>query len=423
MSKGNLSTEPYKGVRDFYPKEMAVQSYIFESWSKTAQSFGYEQYSASILEPSNLYKSKGAENAEIINEQTYTFKDRGEREVTLRPEMTPTVARMVAGRSRELRFPLRWFSIPNLFRYERPQKGRLREHWQLNCDMFGINDYTSDVEIITLAYQILIDFGATPEMFTILVNDRQEMTGLYKNIGITDTNIINQITKLNDRKNKISSEDYQINLEIILNNKELVAKVIILSEDKSGSNPITKALNSLGINNVVLDRTIARGFDYYTGTIFEILDNHPENNRAMIGGGRYDNLTGMFNNAPITGVGFGIGDVTMRDFLESHQLLPTTVLNNSATIVVIPTDEKLNLEAQKIAHAIRTRGISVATDIGSKKIGKKIADAVESDSTYTLVVGTDELTSGNYTLKNLALKTEENGSLELLITHLITNNK
>ena len=141
MTDKKLKTESYKGVRDFYPEDMAIQRYIFDTWSKTAESFGYERYDASILEPSDLYKSKGAENAEIINDQSYTFIDRGERDVTLRPEMTPTVARMVAGKKRELKFPLRWYSIPNLFRYERPQRGRLREHWQLNCDLFGGNDY------------------------------------------------------------------------------------------------------------------------------------------------------------------------------------------------------------------------------------------------------------------------------------------
>src|SRR5687768_11871789 len=133
----SLSTESYKGVRDFYPPEMAVEQYIFDTWAKVAESFGFERYDASVLEPSELYKGKGAENEELVNEQTYTFLDRGEREVTLRPEMTPTVARMVAGKRRELSLPLRWYSIPNLFRYERAQRGRLREHWQLNVDIFG----------------------------------------------------------------------------------------------------------------------------------------------------------------------------------------------------------------------------------------------------------------------------------------------
>ena len=146
----HLSTDPYKGVRDFYPDDMAVQRYIFDVWSQTAESFGFERYDASMLEPADLYKAKGAENAEMVNEQTYTFIDRGDREVTLRPEMTPTVARMIAKKAKELAFPVRWYSIPNLFRYERAQKGRLREHWQLNCDIFGTDEVAADVEIIAL---------------------------------------------------------------------------------------------------------------------------------------------------------------------------------------------------------------------------------------------------------------------------------
>ena len=142
-----LSAEPYKGVRDFYPEDMWMEEYIFETWSYVAESFGYEKYGASVLEPAELYKAKSGE--EIINEQTYTFVDRGDREVTLRPEMTPTVARMIAARRHELTLPVRWYSIPNLFRYERPQRGRLREHWQLNCDIFGTSDVSADIEIIT----------------------------------------------------------------------------------------------------------------------------------------------------------------------------------------------------------------------------------------------------------------------------------
>ena len=231
MTDKKLKTESYKGVRDFYPEDMAIQRYIFDTWSKTAESFGYERYDASILEPSDLYKSKGAENAEIINDQSYTFIDRGEREVTLRPEMTPTVARMVAGKKRELKFPLRWYSIPNLFRYERPQRGRLREHWQLNCDLFGGNDYIADVEIIALAYQTLIDFGATPDMFEIQVNDRALMTRLYTAIGVSES-AISTITKLNDKRNKIDTEAYRNELISIVDDETLAEEIIIML-DKS----------------------------------------------------------------------------------------------------------------------------------------------------------------------------------------------
>jgi len=421
MNKGNLSTESYKGVRDFYPEDMAVQRYIFDTWAKTAETFGYERYDASILEPSDLYRSKGAVNEEMVNEQTYTFTDRGEREVTLRPEMTPTVARMVAGKRRELKFPLRWYSIPNLFRYERPQRGRLREHWQLNCDMFGADDYTADVELIALVHQLFIDFGATPDMFEIRINDRQEMSVLYNSLGIKDSEVITAITRLNDRKNKISAEEYGAALEEILGDTQLSKAVTTLVEDSTGINQVVTGLRELGINNVRLDRTIARGFDYYTGTVFEVFDTSAENNRSMCGGGRYDNLTAMFTDDAISGIGFGFGDVTMRHFLETHNLLPSHIKETAPCLVVIPTDERLNLEAQKVAHAIRTRGISTATDIGTKKIGKKIADAVERGAHFTIVVGTDELQSGSFTLKDLAQTTETTDSLENILTYLITN--
>jgi histidyl-tRNA synthetase len=421
MNKGNLSTESYKGVRDFYPEDMAIQRYIFDTWAKTAESFGYERYDASVLEPSDLYRSKGAVNEEMVNEQTYTFTDRGEREVTLRPEMTPTVARMVAGKRRELKFPLRWYSIPNLFRYERPQRGRLREHWQLNCDMFGADDYTADVELITLVHQLFLDFGATPDMFEIRVNDRQEMTALYHDLGIKDTDTITAITRLNDRKSKVSAEEYEAGLVEILNDTLLAQAVRSLVEDTTGTNQVLTALRELGINNARLDRTIARGFDYYTGTVFEVFDTSTENNRSMCGGGRYDNLTSMFSDDAISGIGFGFGDVTMRNYLDTHKLLPSHITNTAPCLVVIPTDEKLNLEAQKVAHVIRTRGISTATDIGTKKIGKKIADAVEDGARYTIVVGSDELNSGTFTLKNLAQTTEITDSLENLLTYLIKN--
>lgn len=422
MNKETISTDSYKGVRDFYPEDMSIQRYIFDTWSKTAESFGFERYDASVLEPSELYKSKGLENEEIVNEQTYTFIDRGEREVTLRPEMTPTVARMVAAKRRELRFPLRWYSIPNLFRYERPQRGRLREHWQLNCDVFGANDYTTDVEIITMAYQILIDFGATPEMFEILINDRKEMEGLYQELGIMDKDVVTAITRLNDRKKKISNNDYQEALFEILNDKDLVAKVIVLVEDNSGQNQVIRGLNLIGINNVRIDRTIARGFDYYTGTIFELVDTHPENNRTMLGGGRYDNLTTMFGGEPISGIGFGMGDVTMRDFLETHKLLPNLAKATAPLVSIIATDETMNLEAQKVAHIIRTRGIGVVSDTSNRKVGKKIADAAEKSITYTIIVGPDEISSGVFTLKNLNLSVDQTGNLETLLTYLITNS-
>ncbi len=249
-----LGTDPYKGVRDFYPEDMAIQNYIFNTWRQIVERNGYVEYSASLLEPTEIYTEKSG--AEIVNEQTFTFTDRGDRSVTLRPEMTPTLARMIAARRRNLKFPLRWYSIPNLFRYERPQRGRRREHWQLNCDLLGIAGIEADKEIVSLAYTIMKEFGAKDEDFEIRINNSD------------------------------------------INNFKVIAP------------------------NLVLDPTLARGQTYYTGIVFEIFDISKENGRALAGGGRYDNLLEMFDVEPIPAVGFGMGDITIRDFLETHKLGP-----------------------------------------------------------------------------------------------------
>lgn len=411
MKKDFLTTDSYKGVRDFYPEDMAIQQYIFDIWTKTAKSFGFEQYDASILEPSALYKAKGAENEEMVNEQTYTFIDRGDREVTLRPEMTPTVARMVAKKHRELAFPLRWYSIPNLFRYERPQRGRLREHWQLNCDIFGSDDYTADVEVIALAYQTFIDFGATPDMFEILINNRATMNLAYETIGIDSEVTITEITRLNDRKDKISSEDYITQLTSIIGNPELAEEVIVMLEAQDGGdNEVVAGLKELGINNVRLDRSLARGFDYYTGTIFEFKDTSPDNNRSLLGGGRYDNLTEMFGGEAISGIGFGLGDITMRDFLGTHKLLPDTSLNRVNTIVV-STEKAGNLHAQKVAQKLRKENISVSVDFSNRSLVKTLHKAETNGAEKVIVIGEPEYKAGTYIMTDIKTKEETTHSL------------
>jgi histidyl-tRNA synthetase len=417
MKDTHLSTDSYKGVRDFYPEDMAIQRYIFDMWSRTAESFGFERYDASILEPSDLYRAKGAENAEMVNEQTYTFTDRGDREVTLRPEMTPSVARMVAKKARALSYPLRWYSIPNLFRYERPQKGRLREHWQLNCDIFGATDFSADVEIIALAHQTLIDMGATPDMFEIRINDRQLMHRLYVALGVNKEDIP-AITRLNDRKNKIDRTQYRDELLKIVSDETLVEEVIIMLEKSDEQTDVVAGLSELGISNVVFDKSLARGFDYYTGTIFEIFDISGENNRALLGGGRYDNLTSMFGGDPISGIGFGMGDVTMRDFLETHKLLPETIQQTAADVVVIPQSATENLSAQTTSHQIRQVGISVSTDIGTQKVSKRISNANDRGAKFIIVIGENEVDTGQITVKNLNSGEEKSGKLAELMNFM-----
>lgn len=412
-----LSTQPYKGVRDFYPEDMAIQQYIFNNWAETAESFGFVQYDASVLEPASIYKAKGAENEEMVNEQTYTFIDRGEREVTLRPEMTPTVARMIAGRWRELAgsAPVRWYSIPNLFRYERAQRGRLREHWQLNCDVFGVNNIATDVEIIALAYHIFKEFGATDDMFTIHVNNRATMNLAYQSLGITDQKVITDITRLNDRKDKISADEYFSALQTIVGDAAQAETIKAMIEtNDSGDNQVVNGLIALGITNVILDRSLARGFDYYTGTIFEFKDTHPDNNRSLLGGGRYDNLTAMFGNDTVSGIGFGMGDVTMRDFLETHKLLPDNLLERP-DVLVIAMSEAQNIPVLQIAQTIREYGKIVTTDTSNRRLGETIGRASERGVQTVIVVGENEAQTQTFTLKNLHDGTEKTGRLEEII--------
>ena len=403
-----LPTEPYKGTRDFYPEDMAVQSYIFDTWAHVAESFGFERYDSSLLEPSELYRSKTSE--EIVNDQTYTFTDRGDREVTLRPEMTPTAARMIAAKRRDLTFPVRWYAIPNVFRYERPQKGRLREHWQLNCDIFGDLDYTADMEIVTLAYSVLTAFGATDDMFEIRINDRAFVNELLTNEGLNETQIHDMFMLL-DRKEKIDNFEAEV--------ENIAGKHInfdITPDESSNLSKIIAGLRELAIPNVVLSLTTVRGFQYYTGTVFEIFDTSKDNNRSLLGGGRYDNLTSLFGGDPIPGVGFGMGDVTMRDFLETHGLLTSNI--TAPTLVVLPLEAAQNLEAQKIAQTFRTAGIRTSVDMGTKKIGKKISSAGDAFVEYAVVVGNDEIAKNNYTLKDLTDGSETTGSIEELVKKL-----
>lgn len=390
-----LSTDNYKGVRDFYPEDYRVLEFIFTTWKSVLKKYGYEQYDASPLEYAEIYKQKSGE--EIVNEQTYTFTDKGGREISLRPEMTPTVARMVARKSRELSFPLRWFSIPNVFRYERPQKGRLREHWQLNVDMFGLESKYAEVEMIQIAYDILIAFGLTDSQFVIKVNNRKMMNDFFAQTTLSDEQK-HKVIKLLDRKNKIDDFDAQL---AAIAGKNFAYNPQMDDDTKS----VIESLSATGISNIEFDPYMVRGFDYYNGLIFEIFDTSPSNNRSVFGGGRYDNLTHIFSNDSVPAIGFGMGDVTLRDVLETYDLLPQ--FKDTTDIYLGTMDEKLVDDAAAIANGLRKTGISVIADYSSKKVGDQIKKAINKGCTYFAVLGEDEIRSKKLVLKRLSTKKEK----------------
>ncbi len=412
--KNKLSVESYKGVRDFYPQDQAFLKYLFATCRSACERFGYAEYSASILEPSELYKAKGAANEEIINEHTYTFLDRGQREVTLRPEMTPTVARMVAAKRRELGFPLRLFSIPNLFRYERPQRGRLREHWQLNVDLFGSHSSAADREIISLAHELMQAFGAKgDEDFFIHIGSRSYVERIIASHNLSSSEA-QMLFALLDRKNKMPKEEFAEKLQLLgvpesaFSGEEVPDDILDLIEQ----------VQDLGVTTAIFDPSIVRGFNYYTGMVFEVYDNHPDNNRALFGGGRYDNLTALFDDEPIPGIGFGMGDVTIRDFLAVRNMLPPYI--SSTKVYVALTNPTLALRAQLLCTTLRKAGVNVEMDFGEKKLADQIKTATKHQIPYLVVMGENERQSGEYTVRNLESGEEEKVLLDDLAEYFIT---
>ncbi|OGC80471.1 histidine--tRNA ligase [Candidatus Adlerbacteria bacterium RIFCSPLOWO2_01_FULL_51_16] len=393
--KEKLSVEPYKGVRDFYPEDQAFLNYILATMREVVERFGYAEYHASILEPAELYKGKGVENEEIINDQSYTFLDRGGREVTLRPEMTPTVARMVAGKRRELGFPLRLYSIPNVFRYERPQRGRLREHWQLNVDLFGSNAAAADAEVIAVAYSVMIAFGAKESDFTIKLGSRNFTDSLITKIGLDGAQAA-KFRRLLDQRGKIPENKFMEDLATLGVALEMLSPE---KPPKDVAEVLSILTDEMGIGNAVFDPGVIRGFNYYTGVVFEVFDTHPDNSRAMFGGGRYENLTALFDEEQVPGVGFGMGDVTIRDFLAVRGLVPPYT---PRTRVYLAAASATSVSAAlALAGELRAEGIAVAVDFGEKKLGDQIKAAAKHKIPYVIVVGPDEIAKGTYVARNL----------------------
>ncbi len=425
-----LSTQPYKGARDFYPEDKRLQKYIFGVMRGVAESYGYLEYDAPILEPTELYASKTSD--EIVNEQTYTFIDRGKRSVTIRPEMTPTVSRMVAARRQELPYPLRWYSIPNLWRYERPQRGRLREHWQLNVDLFGVTDITADFEIIQVADNILQKFKARRDTYTIRVNSRKLMDTFVKDILKLDDVQATTIIRLIDKMHKMDNAEFVGQVDSIFNptqreNKEpeqlqMFLKTPSLADlpDSVKSHPsvgklkqLFELLGSEGVSNAVFDPTLMRGFDYYTDIVFEVFDTHPDNNRSMFGGGRYDGLVAQFGVEPVPTVGFGMGDVTLQNFLELHDLMPKLSTETDVCVFLIGD---VFTAAQKVVRELREMGLNVAVGLTDQKLDKQIKNAVKNGIKYVIFIGAKELASDQFVLKDLQTGTEETHGLQRIMT-------
>jgi histidyl-tRNA synthetase len=413
-----LSSQPYKGTRDFYPEDKRIQNYIFSIWKKVSESYGYEEYGAPTLEPLEIYVAKSGQ--ELANDQTYSFVDRGGRTVAIRPEMTPTISRMVAARRQELAYPARLYSIANFMRYERPQRGREREFWQLNVDIFGDDGVSAEAEIITLSDTIMKKTGAKPGDYVIKINNRKLINFMMAQYLGLDAVQAQFMIKLLDRKDKISQQDFidqatevfgelaEVGLPKIqaLLNATSMAELPPEIRDSTAVAEVQELFTLLEraeVKSLVFDITLMRGFDYYTGMVFEVFDTSPDNNRALFGGGRYDGLVGLFGSEPISAVGVAPGGTTFLNFLESHNLMPKLLSMTDVYMSVLGDTVR---EATKLANDFRENGIRVELDISGRKLDRQIKNVLKKKIPYILFLGENEVKSGVYTLKNV-IKSEE----------------
>ncbi|HLE72195.1 MAG TPA: histidine--tRNA ligase [Vicinamibacteria bacterium] len=412
--------QPLKGFRDFYPEEMAHRSYLFDAWRRVARRFGFVEFDGPPLESLELYTRKSGE--EIV-EQLYTFEDKGGRNVALRPEMTPTLARMMAARAVTLPKPIKWFSIPQLFRYERNQRGRLREHFQLNVDIVGAPEVEADAELLAIAIEVQRELGLDKTDVVARVNDRRVVQGVLAHLEIAPQTFPTVCGAI-DKFRKVPRETFeqllsgaQVSPSAATELSRLCAgevDVLDWSDAHLKPGPGLEAAMSLAryrqllgevqlSDFVQLDFSIVRGLAYYTGIVFELYDRKGKE-RAICGGGRYDELIHSLGGPKLEALGFGMGDVVLSLMLEDRGLLPASPPR--IEVVVIPVGRELASAARKVTAMLRGAGLSAETPFTPAGVGKDLKAANRDGARFAVIIGPDEWSANSVNLKDLREATE-----------------
>jgi histidyl-tRNA synthetase len=423
----NFQTLP--GFRDFYPDDFAVRAHIFGVWREVARRYGFQEYDGPPLEPLELYVEKSG--PEIV-QQLYNFTDKGGREVALRPEMTPTLARMAGARAGALRKPIRWFSIPQLFRYERQQRGRLREHFQLNLDILGEDDVAADAELIAAAIDILRGYGLTEQDFVARISDRRLLRALLLHAGVGEEQLVvvyNIVDKL-ERESRESMlkrladeagvpNDVGERVLAIFQHRDFDAVRAAYGQTEGVAPEIERMatyfghLRAMGLGGFVrFDLSIVRGLAYYTGIVFELFDARGEL-RAICGGGRYDNLLKVVAGVDLPALGFGMGDVVLRELLKDRGLLPSTAHGVDDYIVSVTPDQRDAVLS--LAHRLRDAGRSVEYALKHQGVGKQFKNASAAGARRVITLGPDEVAQGVAPVKDFATGEERRVPIDELV--------
>jgi histidyl-tRNA synthetase len=427
MSQGALP-----GFRDFYPEQLATRNYLMSVWRDVARKYGFVEYDGPPLEPLELYTRKSGE--EIVG-QLYTFTDKGGREVALRPEMTPTLARMVAAKANAMRKPIRWFSVPQLFRYERQQKGRLREHFQLNVDIVGEASVAADAELLAVAIDVMRAVGLTSNDVRARVSDRQMLTAVLSAVGVKKAEmpaVFAAIDKtgreprdvtLGKVEKAVASKEAQSGVSRILaSSADLNALAAEFRHTPNVMETVTHMreylnfLDALGVGDWIdFDLSIVRGLAYYTGKVFELFDAKGEL-RAICGGGRYDDLLSTIGGVDLPALGFGMGDVVLTELLRSRDLLPTPEL--ASEFWVAADDESMLPDVMTVARRLRSKSRSVEYALKSQTLARQLKTASSAGVRNVVLLSRDDYANGKVTVKTLADGSERSVALDAFLNSL-----
>jgi histidyl-tRNA synthetase len=395
------------GFRDFYPEELAIRRHLFSVWRETARRYGFREYDGPPLEPLELYTQKSGD--EIVG-QLFNFVDKGDRAVSLRPEMTPTLARMVGARHRDYKKPLKWFAIPQVFRYEKQQRGRLREHFQFNADIIGESDVSADAELIALAIDTLRGFGLTNQDFVVRVSDRRAWQRAFTEAGIPAENQYTAFQAID----KMEREPLEKTREKL---GTAADRVLAFANEKTPRDELLQVFEKLGALGEFceVDFKIVRGLAYYTGIVWEIHDRKGVL-RAIAGGGRYDNLLQQVSGVDLPALGFGLGDVTMTELLKECGKLPKIDWGLDAYVVI--ADETLRGAALGLIRNLRHAGVAVDYALTNAKVGKQFQAASAAGAVRAVVVGPEEWAAGCAMLKDLATGQQDRVAVKDLANRL-----
>ena len=405
-----------KGTRDFYPDDMAVRRWMFDIIRDVSTRFGYQEYDGPCLEFIDLYAAKSGE--ELVKEQAFVFSSRGDDMLTLRPELTPTLARMVAQQQYELPLPLRWWSIGPFWRYEKPQRGRTREFYQWNIDLIGTETVAADAEIVAVAASFLKEAGLSPKQVCIYVNNRRLMDAAFSKLEIVK-DLRPAVFRVVDKLDKLFERDWRAYaLEIGLSADQVDGLLSLLNnqdlwQDSDELVAFFDLIQTFGVADyVTYNPKVIRGLDYYTGTVFEAFELGGQS-RAILGGGRYDNLVADVGGMRMPGVGFAMGDVVMELVLRDAGVIPER-LGNKPQVIVTLFDKSVLRETMRAAAEIREAGIRTVIYPEPDKLGKQFKYADRLNIPLAVILGPDELADGKAAVKNL--KTREQvtvGRMEL----------